>query len=371
MTTLAEICRAAGPAYLETRGGAVLPSQRRALADIAACRTPELGGSLYVCHNCGRLEYAYHSCRNRHCPACQGDEARAWADRLQERLLPCGYFLLTFTLPQELRPVARSHQRIVYDILLREAAASVAELTADPAWLGARPGIVADLHTWNRDSSYHPHAHLLVTAGGLTSDGSWRFPTHRGFLVPGRKLSPIFRERVRRALEDAGILPLVPPRVWRNRWVVHVQDAGSGTEVGRYLARYVHRVALTNHSLVDFDGRDVTFRYQPRDEPEPRLLALPVLDFLDRFLEHVLPRRFVKVRYSGLFATRAASAYDQARRLLLIAGPQAAPRASARPQAAPAHADSRPGSDPCHVCRACGGTMILYGFIPPPSRRPP
>ena len=162
------------------------------MRDIVACRTPVLGGSLYKCDDCGALGYRYHSCRNRHCPKCQEERAQAWLERTRTRLLPCDHYLLTFTLPGQLRAIARSDQKLVYAALLREAAATVQTLADDRQWIGGTPGILAVLHTWSRTLEYHPHAHLLVTAGGLSSDGAaWIKPAHTRFLAPGYMLSAI------------------------------------------------------------------------------------------------------------------------------------------------------------------------------------
>ena len=223
MLELADIVRAVGPAYAHAYAGALLPSQRRALDDIVQCRTPALGGSLYQCDDCRALEYRYHSCRNRHCPKCQEDRAQCWLARVQQRLLPCDHYLLTFTLPHQLRAVARAHQRVVYAALLREAAAAGQTLADDRRWVGGTVGILAVLHTWSRTLEYHPHAHLLVTAGGLAADGqAWLRPAHPRFLVPGYALSTLFRARMRTALARAGLEHEVDPRVWRRRWTVHV-----------------------------------------------------------------------------------------------------------------------------------------------------
>ena len=262
MVELAEIVRQAGEAYRRAFGARIPPSHARALGDILACRTPALGGSLFACDDdCGHLEFAYHSCRNRHCPKCHRDDTRRWLDRLRGRLLPCPYYFATFTLPAELRPLARSHQRIVYDLLLREAAEALQRLADDPRWVGGTLGILAVLHTWARDLAYHPHVHLLVTAGGLTPDGeAWRKPAHRRFLVPGHALSEIFRAKMRDGLQRAGLLDGLDPGIFRKPWTVHLQHAGDGHHAAEYLSRYVHRVALTNDRIEAFDGERVTFR---------------------------------------------------------------------------------------------------------------
>jgi hypothetical protein len=232
-------------------------------------------------------------------------------------MLPCDHYLLTFTLPHELRAVARSHQSIVYAALLREAAASVQRLATDRAWVGATPGILAVLHTWSRTLEYHPHAHLLVTAGGLSSDGStWIKPAHARFLMPGYMLSRIFRAKLRAALARAGLDQKIDPTVWNQRWTVHVQQIGSGDHALLYLSRYVYRVALTNHRIERFEQDRVTFRYTHAHSGETRRITLPVQAFLARFLQHVLPRSFAKIRSYGLLSSSRSSDLERARHLL-------------------------------------------------------
>lgn len=333
MVELADIVRVAGPAYVQTHAGCLLPSQRRALDDIVDCRTPTLGGSLYRCDDCGALDYRYHSCRNRHCPKCQGDRAQRWLERVQRRLLPCDHYLLTFTLPHQLRSVARRHQRVVYAALLREAAAAVQTVADDRAWVGGTLGILAVLHTWSRTLEYHPHVHLLVTAGGLSPDGTaWVRPAHRRFLLPGYILSPIFRTTMRNALTSAGLEHEVDARVWQRRWTVHVQQIGTGQHATLYLSRYVYRVALTNQRLARFTNGRVTFRYTHGRTHEPRSVTLSADTFLARFLQHVLPRGFTKIRWYGLLSPGRREALEHARQLLAL---HSQPPPS-RPQAATA-----------------------------------
>lgn len=317
MLELADIFRSAGPRYREAHAEQMLPSHHRAMRDIVACRTPALGGSLYQCDGCGALGYRYHSCRNRHCPKCQEERAQAWLERTRTRLLPCDHYLLTFTLPAQLRPVARSNQKLVYAALLREAAAAVQTLANDRQWIGGTLGILAVLHTWSRTLEYHPHAHLLVTAGGLTSDGAaWLKPAHPRFLAPGYMLSKIFRAKMLDALAPAGLDSNIDPTVWTSRWTVHVQQIGTGDHAIRYLSRYVYRVALSNHALESFTNGRVTLRYTHARSHETKRLTLPVDAFIGRFLKHVLPRGFTKIRYYGLLSPSSRPALERARQLL-------------------------------------------------------
>ncbi|HEX9704750.1 MAG TPA: IS91 family transposase [Gemmatimonadales bacterium] len=323
---LADIVRRAGPAYARAHAGQLLPSHRRAMHDIVQCRTAALGGSLYKCDDCGTLEYRYHSCRNRHCPKCQEERAQAWLGRTRARLLPCEHYLLTFTLPAQLRPVARSNQKVVYATLLREAAATVQKLAGDRQWIGGTPGMLAVLHTWSRTLAYHPHAHLLVTAGGLSSDGTaWIKPAHPRFFAPGYMLSEIFRAKMRAALVRAGLDSDIDPTVWTRRWTVHVQQIGTGDHAVRYLARYVYRVALSNHALESFTHGRVTFSYTHSRARAVKHLELPVDAFLGRFLQHVLPRGFTKIRSYGLLSPGRRPALERARHLLQLHAPPAAP----------------------------------------------
>lgn len=317
MLELADIVRVAGPRYRATHAGRLLPSQQRALDDIARCRTAALGGAVYQCDECGTRDFAYHSCRNRHCPKCQADRAQRWLDAVRVRLLPSAHFLVTFTLPAELRGLARAHQRVVYAALLREAAAALQTIASDPAWVGGQLGILAVLHTWTRTLEYHPHVHLVVTAGGLAPDGTtWRQPAYPHFLMPGYLLSAVFRRRMQRALTRAGLVDDVPSRVWQRRWVVHLESIGAGDHALRYLARYVFHVAVSNTRLIQFAADRVTFAYTHARTQDTRYATLASETFLDRFLAHVLPRQFTKVRYFGLLTPACSAKREKARDIL-------------------------------------------------------
>lgn len=317
MLEIGEIFRQAGDLYRQRHGERMLPSHKRVMRDIESCRTPALGGQLWRCDQCRGESYSYHSCQNRHCPKCHGKQTRRWTETWRARLLPCPFFLLTFTLPAQLRTLARTHQKTVYSILIKSAAESLARMTADPRYLGATPGMIAVLHTWTRDMRYHPHVHILATGGGVSEDGSgWKKVRNGGFLVPTRALSVIFRAKIRDALERAEIGHDLPPKTWRRKWVVHCQSAGNGHKVIDYIGRYLHRIAITNSRLESFDGQIVTLRH--RDRASGRIVRTP-LDaehFIARFLQHVLPRAFKKIRYYGLFSPRRRATLTAMRELL-------------------------------------------------------
>jgi hypothetical protein len=357
-----------GEVYQRLRGATLLPAHRRVLDDLVACRPAALGGHIQACDHCGARQYSYHSCRNRHCPKCHGEQTRRWLDRQRARLLPCAYFLLTFTLPGDLRTLARAQPKRVYGVLMRAAAAALLTLTADPRYLGARPGVLAVLHTWTRALLYHPHVHMLVTAGGLRgADQTWVRPRHAAFLVPGRALARLFRGKVRAGLRKAGLLEPVPAAVWRQERVVHVQPAGTGEKVLEYLARYVFRIALVNSRLERFEDGQVTFRYRDGRTSLLQRCTLDAVAFLDRFLQHVLPQGFTKVRHYGLFSPSRRHLLAQAREQLLAAA--ATPSADSLPlDPVPTPA---PASVPPPRCPVCGiGLLHIIETLPPCGRSP-
>jgi len=326
MLELADIVRAVGSE--ERARLAVLPSQKKALQAIEQCRTPALGGPLFQCDHCGAAHYSYHSCGNRHCPKCHGQQSQVWLEQQRSRLLPCAYYLLTFTLPAELRPLAHRQQKVLYGLLLECAAASVQKLCRDPKWLGAQPSLLGVLHTWTRALLYHPHTHFLVSAGGLSADGQqWLEPKNPQFLVPVYALSQIFRAKLRDGLKAKGLLAAVPPRVWKHskKWVVHAKPAGRGEKVLEYLARYVFRIAISNSRLERFENGQVTFRYRDNRTQQIKRLCLSAAQLLARFLEHVLPKGFAKVRHYGLDSSASQQRRQQAMLLLQRLGPLAQP----------------------------------------------
>ena len=301
MTTLAEIVQQYGDAYLEKYGDRLLPSHRRTLHDIAQCRTGALGGHVYHCDGCGEIHYQYHSCQNRHCPQCQHDQGQQWLERQQAALLPVPYFMVTFTVPSTLHEVIRQHQKVVYNILFRASAAALQDLAWDPHYVGEQIGMVGVLHTWGRQLNYHPHVHYLVPAGGLSADGEQWLSTRHNFLVPVKALSILFRAKFRDALKEAGLFDQVPTQVWQQDWVTHCKSVGKGEGALKYLAPYIFRVAISNNRILKLVDGKVTFRYRESDTGKWRTCTLTAEEFLRRFLQHVLPKGFVKVRYYGLF----------------------------------------------------------------------
>jgi len=359
-----EIIRRYGDAYRAKYGEKLLPSHRRALRDLAVCRTAALGGHVYHCATCRVDSYKYHSCRNRHCPQCQSRAGEAWLVTQQQLLLPTSYFMVTFTLPQALRSITRNNQQIMYDLLFRCAAAALQELAQDPRFVGGQIGMVGVLHTWGRDLSYHPHVHFLVAGGGLSSDGRRWLPSRRNFLVHIHPLGRLFRAKFRAALQKTALFREVTPNIWRQNWVVHSQAVGDGNGALKYLAPYIFRVAIGNRRIVNISGGHVTFRYTPSGQKKSRRCTLPAEEFLRRFLQHVLPKGFVKVRYYGLFAPGQRQRLRQARKIL------AAPLSET--ENAPSEADGD-GAEPATratLCPTCGGVMTRRQ-VSPVRRKPP
>jgi hypothetical protein len=362
MPELAEIIRRFGPAYRALYGDRLLPSHRAAMAAIERCRTPALGGHLWRCdrNGCRAERYAYHSCRTRSCPKCHREQTERWLALHRARVPSCSYVLLTFTLPAELRRLTRSHQRVVLSSLCRCAAAAVLTLCRDPAFLGATPAILAVLHTWSRSMIYHPHVHLLVTLGGADEKGRWVSPRHADYLVPAEALASLFLAMMAGALRKARVFHRAPRSAWTKPWVVDAQHAGDGERVLEYLARYVFRVAISNAQIEEITEEQVTFHYRDRTSGTLRHCSLPPLSFLSRFLQHVLPKGFAKVRSYGLLAPTNRARLDAV--LAKLARPS-------RPaDTSPPSATATPPPHRCPVCHV--GVMRRIQRLPP-RRGPP
>lgn len=326
MLEVADIVRLHGKAFRKKWAQRLTSVQKQALADIEHCRTPFFGGHLHQCDHCDGQVYSYHSCRNRSCPKCHHDQTERWIAEQRRRLPACAYYLLTFTLPSELHPVARAHPKKVYGLLMKAAADALQKLVRDPRFVGARIGILAVLHTWTRAMLYHPHVHMLCTAGGLSADSErWIPAKNPAFLVPVRALSMIFRAKLCAALRRAGLLHEVPTPVWKKNWVVHSKHAGTGEKVLDYLGRYVFRIAITNSRIESIDDGHVTFRYRNNQTQRIQRLALSGVEFLERFLQHVLPRGCTKVRYYGIFSPSCWSQRERAAALLPTAAANPTP----------------------------------------------
>lgn len=302
MGVLGEIFRTHGPKYRARFADRMSTDQLRTMHDIEACHTPAAGKALWSCPGCGQRHFTFVGCGNRHCPACGNTRAGQWLRNHSALLLPgVLYHLVTFTVPEGLRRTIRSHPRELLDLLMRLSASTLQDLAANRKWLGGMPGLTAVLHTWTRQYEYHPHVHFIATGGGINARGQWVEASPK-FLVPVHGLSSVMRARFRDALhaQHPDIFRTVPPKVWQQDWVVHSKPVGSGEKALLYLSRYVYRVALTERAILNHTPEQITLRYRRSDTNQPRTMRLAPAEFLRRFLQHVLPSQFRKIRYFGL-----------------------------------------------------------------------
>jgi len=362
---LADVVRRFAGPYKEQFGHLMLPSHHRALQDIAGCMTEAMGGGRYHCQDCHETFWRYHGCRNRSCPKCHGRQITDWLTRRSAETLPCRYFHLVATVPSELRTLFLQHQKILYGLLMKMAAEAVRDLAAVERYVGAEVGILAVLHTWTGRLHHHPHVHMLVTGGGVTEDGTAWQDAPNEFLIPVKKLSPVIARRFAEALQKGhpDLFRQIPADVWSREWCSYCKPYGAGKDaVLQYLARYVFRIAITNHRLISMDESHVTLRYKDHDTGQWKTERVEGVQFLRRFLFHVLPKGLHKVRYYGLWHPCKRDRQAKARLLLELT---TAPAADddvplVADLAAEALAQSSLESHGHRVkCPKCGGTNVL------------
>jgi Putative transposase/Transposase zinc-binding domain len=353
---IADVFRRFADGYLAAHGGSMPPSHKRAIADIMACRTEALGGHLWRCNHCSAEVYSYHSCKNRSCPKCHTDQTERWLAARQAEMLPCRYFHVTVTVPEELRETLRANQKACYPLLMKAAGEAIIELARDPRYVGGTVGVLAVLHTWTQQLLYHPHVHCLVTGGGVAGD-DWLASRHTDFLVPTPALARLVRGKLKALLAKRCAGVILPKAVWTKRWVAHATAWGEGADaVLRYLARYVFRTALTNNRLASFDETGVAFRHKHRASNRWRVTRLQPHEFMRRFLQHVLPKGLHKVRYFGLWHPAKRDVAARVRLLLHLeqrgaAGADATPPASKSGIAEDSANEKRAELHPCLCCQ--------------------
>jgi hypothetical protein len=381
---VADVIRAQGEQFLNQYGSTLTGAQQRALRDLAVCRTAALGGHVERCADCGHERIAYNSCRNRHCPKCQTTARALWLEREAAYLLPVDYHHVVFTLPAAVADVALANPVVVYNLLFRAASQTLQQIAADPKHLGAQLGVLAVLHTWGQNLHHHPHLHCVVSGGGLSCqangsvDAAPRWVSCRpGFFLPVRVLSRVFRGkslallkaafdqeqlrfpgRLAALAEPAAFARWLTP-LYASDWVVYAKPPFGGPEqVLKYLARYTHRVAISNQRLVSLHEGQVMFRYKDyADDQRSKTMTLSAEEFLRRFVQHVLPKGFVKIRHYGLLANRHREAKLALCRRLLLVVTAAILLAPAMPAEA--------ATPPC--CPSCGGTRWQRGADVPPD----
>jgi hypothetical protein len=351
---------------LQKYGDRMPPRHRTVMQKIQACRTEELGGEIFLCESCQEYRYSFHSCQDRHCPKCGNGKADEWLKMQSALLLPVTYFMLTITLPDTINAVARSNQAFIYSLFFQTAAAALQKLARDPRFVGGQLGFFGVLQTWARDLAYHLHLHFIVAGGGLSPDGTTWLPVRGKFLVPVKALSKIFRAKFRDALKKKPeLFNQVPPETWKKDWVIDCRPVGSGERALKYLAPYIFRVAISNRRLLKLENGNVTFQFRDGETKQFKTRTVTAEEFIRRFLQHVLPHRFIKVRYYGFLSSSHRKRLKKVKELLNV-----------KPVATePTDAAGTEASEECeaHVmrCPKCGGVMKLVGEITPKRARAP
>src|SRR5215468_8121341 len=370
---VADLIRAAGADFIERKRSWIRWKHVKVLLAIARCRTAALGGHVDECPGCGyRATISYNSCRNRHCPKCQTAAREQWIAARRRELLPTRYMHVVFTLPSRLAPLVLQNKKVIYDLLFRTSAETLLEVARDPRLLGAEIGFFSVLHSWSQHLRLHPHLHIVIPAGGLSPDHTRWVRSRNKYFLPKKVLGRVFRGKFVDALEQAfqdGLLRfegklklLAKPKIFaawlrplhRKDWVVYLKRPFGGPEyVLQYLGRYTHRVAISNHRLVSFVDGQVTFRWRDSaDHNKQKLLSLPVGEFLSRFLLHLLPQGFVRIRHFGFFAHRRRAATLPLCFQLLGSTPH--------PQA---NQETAPAATDLWLCPNCGGEMASIGWL--------
>ncbi len=350
----------------------VSTDQLKVLRALAACRTPGMGGSAMVCNDCGSVHYVLHSCRNRHCPHCQGIDKELWVEARKQELLPVKYFHVVFTVPHELLELFRFNREVMYNLLFEKSWETLCLFARDPELMGARPGAIAILHTWDQQLRFHPHVHLIVPAGGMDKNGKWKSSNQNGgFLFDVKqmsaKFSARFAKKLRRLKQQGKIKKYVPRDLIKKPWVVYAKQAfGSAESVVEYLGRYTHRVAISNARIMKVTGTQVTFSWCDRKNGyQKKNETISGVAFLKRFLDHIVPPYFRRIRHLGFLASRNKKQNLQAIRKSL--GEELSPAA---PLSRAQILVLRFGQRSLLRCKDCGGELQLLETYPR-QRAPP
>ena len=355
MTTVNEIFQKYAPEYIE-RFGDLIPSEHRKVVNaVVNCRTEQCGTMIYQCEACGQNHIVYQSCGNRHCPSCQHHKTRQWLVNQIERQLPGHHFMVTFTVPQQIRRFIRSHQRICYSALFKASSETMKKLAADEKYIGGDlPGFMGVLHTWGRQLAYHPHIHYIVPGGALSKkEDRWR-PSRTDFYSPVKAMSKIFKAKFWDEMSKSKLLSDIPEEVWSQKWVLNCQAVGAGVHSIKYLARYVFKVAISNSRIVKVEDRKVLFKYRKPKSNRWRSMKLEVMEFMRRFLQHVLPTGFMKVRYYGFLAPGSSVPMEKISALIELSFgfKVTTPKAEIEPLDPP-------------TCSHCGGRLKYVALIRP------
>lgn len=355
MTTVRDVFTAYGPAYLNAFGNRVPAKHRKVIHAIAHCRTPLLGSILCRCEDCGKTFEIYKSCGNRHCPTCQGEKANLWLERRLDQLLPVNHFMITFTVPAVFRDFLRSHQLFAYTTLFKASSQTLKRLGSESTYFeGDTPGFFGVLHTWGRQMQYHPHIHYIVPGGAFSSkDHSWH-SSSQAFYLPVRIMSKIVKSLFFKAMNRANLLHLIPEDAWKQDWNVNSRAVGNGVRSVRYLSAYVFRTAISDSRILKIEHDQVYFRYTDTKSGTGKIMPLSAFEFIRRFLQHVLPKGFMKIRYYGFLHPSSNIPLDLAITLL---------EAWSGLRSRNVQVDTTHSSGP--FCPDCSGPVRLLYFIPP------
>lgn len=315
--TINEIFKTYAPEYINRFGDSIPSEHRKVIHAIINCRSSHYGTIIYQCENCGQNHIVYQSCGNRHCPNCQHHKAHLWLMKQIEKQLPGHHFMITFTVPENLRRLIRSNQRLTYAALFKASSDTIKKLACDEKYIGGDlPGFLGVLHTWGRQLAYHPHIHYIVPGGAISKkDTSWH-PSRMDFFLPVKAMSKIFKAKFRHEMINSNLAPLIPQEVWNQDWVVNSQAIGASSHSIHYLAPYVFKVAISNSRIVKIEDRKVFFKYKIHNSNRWRTMALDVMEFIRRFLQHVLPTGFMKVRYYGFMAPGSSISMEKVSTLI-------------------------------------------------------
>lgn len=353
METIKDIFQAFGPEYLTRFGDAIPGDHRKVINAIINCRTNHYGATIYTCEKCGQNHIIYRSCGNRHCPNCQHHKARQWLDRQTKGQLPGHHFMITFTVPQQIRRFIRSHQRLCYAAMFRASADTMKKLATDPKYIGGDlSGFFGVLHTWGRQLQFHPHIHYIVPGGALSKiDHQWH-PSRIDFYLPVKAMSIIFKAKFRDAMKKNPLYSQIPSQVWEQNFIVNSQAVGGSERSIKYLAPYVFKIAISDYRIVNIDNRRVSFKYKKSKSNRWRTMHLNVMEFMRRYLQHVLPTGFMKIRYYGFLNPNCRVPLKKISALIQIAFGflVKVPKTEIKPINPP-------------TCSICGGNLIYRGSI--------
>jgi len=359
MSAIQEIFITYGKEYLKLYGARMPGIHKKVIRDMCECRKGHFGTILYECDDCNTRQPVPCCCGNRHCPSCHQYKAEEWLSRQMENLLPSHYFMLTVTLPEELRAVARSNQRVIYKAMFTCAHEALKKLAKDKKYVGSdKLGYLAVLHTWGSVLQYHPHIHMVIPGGAVSKDGEQWLSSRQDMFVHTKPFAIIFRAKIKHEIEKAGLLHKVDPSVWQKEWVANSQYAGKGKNTLRYLSRYVFRVAISNNRIKSISDDAVRFSYKDRERKTWKTMQLEPMEFIRRFLQHVLPGGFMKIRHYGFLNPNSSLSINRLRELISLVHTfieEIAPALSGY---------KRPGIK----CTCCGKPLRYVAFLKPVSR---